>query len=373
MNMFEAFEYRLLQTTRNIDLAFAVACAVLAIIVAILDLQASFAFIALGFLFTRVALRDQRRCDAIFARGIAAALAESDVDILDFAEAAVTLRPIALDGIKVQAPEPGNDPGPAPMLQWIKIADLVVDDAYQRHIGLVGRRNITSIAAGFRWSRFAPVVVSPVPGGKFAVVDGQHRATPALLVGFDSVPCQVIVAAAEEQARAFVAINGKVTRVSRLSLHKAAVAAEDAAALAIERVAQKAGARVLRYPKSELNQEPGETMAIGTIADCIRAYGEGHTVTALRVIVGTRNNVRGGLLAPIIAANALALSRLARRMRVDEPALISAFERINLIREMSKARSTERNRGTAVWTVLADRLTVALELHFGLTGKARAA
>src|SRR5687767_15353118 len=108
--------------------------------------------------------------------------------------------------------------GPAPMLQWLKIADLVVDTSYQRPIIGKGRRNVDRIARAFSWSCFAPVVVSPVEGGKFAIIDGQHRTTAASLVGIDSVPCQIVIAEREEQAAAFKAINGITTPISRMAL-----------------------------------------------------------------------------------------------------------------------------------------------------------
>ena len=72
--------------------------------------------------------------------------------------------------------------------------------------------------------------LAPVAGGKFAIIDGQHRATAAALIGIETVPAQVIVADRIEQASAFKSINGQVTRVNKLALHHAAVAAGDAEA-----------------------------------------------------------------------------------------------------------------------------------------------
>jgi ParB-like nuclease domain len=117
--------------------------------------------------------------------------------------------------------------GAAPMLQWLKIADLVVDPAYQRPIVGKGRQNVDRIAQTFSWSCFAPVVVSPVEGGKFAIIDGQHRTTSAAILGFDSVPCQIVIAAREEQAAAFKAINGMTTPISQMALHAAALVATE--------------------------------------------------------------------------------------------------------------------------------------------------
>jgi hypothetical protein len=122
------------------------------------------------------------------------------------------VRAISVEGF--EKPK-GMSPGPAPMLQWIRIAELVVDPTYQRPIIGKGRKNVDQIARSFSWSCFAPVVVSPVEGGKFAVIDGQHRTTAAALAGFETVPCQVVIAAQQEQAAAFKAINGITTAISQ--------------------------------------------------------------------------------------------------------------------------------------------------------------
>ena len=90
------------------------------------------------------------------------------------------MRPISIEGFE----KPKSvSAGAAPMLQWLKITDLVVDPAYQRPIIGKGRQNVDRIAREFSWSCFAPVVVSPVAGGRFAIIDGQHRTTSAAIVG----------------------------------------------------------------------------------------------------------------------------------------------------------------------------------------------
>lgn len=272
------------------------------------------------------------------------------------------LRPISIDGFSGVLPS--DAAGDRPQLQWIAIDRLVVDETYQRPITGGGRRNVMDIARAFRWSRFTPVVVAPIDGGRFAIVDGQHRTTAALLAGISEVPCQIVAAGQVEQAEAFSAINAKVTRVGRLAIFRAALAAGEGEALTIEKAARRARVKILPYPKSELNQEPGETMAVGTIAQCLRNYGEHTLVLALRVVVETRNNVKGGLLSDIIAANCAAIHKLPARIRTAEGSVIAAFEQINLIREMSKARAYERPKGVPAWRELADRLARQLAAHF---------
>lgn len=254
-----------------------------------------------------------------------------------------------------QVPTDRPDAGPAPQLQWLPIALLRVDPAYQRPITAKGRQNIVKIVKEFRWNRFAPVVVSPIAGGLYAIVDGQHRTTAAATVGLESVPCLVILADAREQAAAFSAINGAVTRMHKMSIHHAAVAAGDPAACEIDAVARAAGVTILRYPKSELHQAPGETMAIGSIAEAIAAHGEAATVLALKAIREPPNNVRGGLTGPIIRATAAMAAFMLERNATDAD-VIGFISRRVLIRESDKARTTGRPKGVAVWSELFDRL-----------------
>lgn len=246
------------------------------------------------------------------------------------------------------------------MLQWIRVEDLVVDDSYQRPIYGAGKNNVRKIVAEFRWSMFAPVIVAPVEGGKFAVIDGQHRATAAAIRGIESVPAQVIIADQMEQASAFQSINGQVTRMHKLALHHAALASGDPAATELTEVATAAGVTLLRYPKAVNNIEAGETMALGTIAEGLRLYGRDVVVTALTCITETENNKPGVLAAGIIRALCSVLAANAT-WREGGSKLLEAFDEIDLEIEFEEAKMTRRPKGTATWEILGDRLRAELQ------------
>jgi len=278
-----------------------------------------------------------------------------------------TLRPIEQPAPDT-LPHPAHaSAGPAPQLAWLRIAQLVVDPAYQRGITAGGRKNIRTIVAGFRWARFSPVIVSPIEGGLFAILDGQHRTTAASLIGIDSVPCQIVFATPGEQAEAFTAINSATTRVNGLALFRAALAAGDAEVIRIAEVAARASVTILASPTMELKQKPGETMAIGALRDAIRAHGDDVVVLALRCVRETRNNVQGGLSAAIITAMAHFVAK-ALSFSHEPVAIIAFFDSVILIRELDKAKMTERPRGVAVWSVLADRLDAAWAKHTAKRG-----
>jgi hypothetical protein len=85
---------------------------------------------------------------------------------------------------------------------------------YQREISRAGSINVERIAEYFGWEKFSPVIVAPVEGGMFSIIDGQHRATAAMLRGIEKVPYEIVHIDRARQAEAFAAINGNITRVS---------------------------------------------------------------------------------------------------------------------------------------------------------------
>jgi hypothetical protein len=246
------------------------------------------------------------------------------------------------------------------MLQWLKIADLVVDPAYQRPIIGKGRQNVDRIARAFSWSCFSPVVVSPVEGGKFAIIDGQHRTTSAAILGFESVPCQIVIAAQEQQAAAFKAINGTVTPISQMALHAAALVASEPWAVQIAHVCACAQVELLRYPVPAEKQASGQTMAVGALAKCLRQYGEATLITALQCVTQTSNNQPGALSARTIKAMCYVLHSDCER-RDSGLALLEAFDSINLmaIQDASAVDAAVKKVGRV--QSMADRIRVELD------------
>lgn len=176
-------------------------------------------------------------------------------------------------------------------LEWLNVKQLVVDPEYQRDISSLGRSNVRKIAAAFNWSMFAPVIVAAAGGDKYVIVDGQHRTTAAALCGIEKVPCAIIEAKPGEQAAAFKAINGNVTKLSSMQLHYASLASGDERACRTSAVCKAAGVTILRYPKDHRSIAIGETMAVVIIGRMIQRHGEEPVTAALQAI----NAAGGGL------------------------------------------------------------------------------
>lgn len=196
-----------------------------------------------------------------------------------------------------------------PLLQWIKISLLVVDDGYQRDVMKYGRRNVVNIAREFDWSKFSTVIVSPVHGGCYAIIDGQHRTTAAACRGITEVPCEVIVADARKQAQSFAAINSNITKMTSIQVHAARVAAGDSGAVYLEKVCADGGVRLLRYPIEAKKIKVGDTNAVVQIKQALERYGEKALRTSLQCITKTRDGNPGMVRGIVVLALCQVLER----------------------------------------------------------------
>lgn len=189
------------------------------------------------------------------------------------------MRALTLD--KLSRPSVVRDPGPEPSQGWSPVEKLVIDPEYQREIRSDGRRAIERIAGAFEWSKFSPVICSPVSLGRFAIIDGQHRTTAAMLCGHVQVPCHILALDRAGQAAAFAAINGNVTKMTTWAIYKAALAAGEGWAQLAKQVAAVAGCKLMTSNKSSGDKEGGEIYGITTMRDMIARHGAAPVTLAL--------------------------------------------------------------------------------------------
>ena len=168
---------------------------------------------------------------------------------------------------------------PAPQLMWVEIADLVIDDRYQRPLNDGNWKVIRRIASEFRWSRFSPVLIAPVEGGKYAIIDGQHRAHAAALCRFEKIPAMVALVAPEEQALAFIEINTRQIRVGTHAVYRAALTAGEEWAVACHDAVKAAGCTLMtRNNIKQKDKLPGQVFCVGLIRRLVET-GKARAVT----------------------------------------------------------------------------------------------
>lgn len=248
-----------------------------------------------------------------------------------------SLHPLTKPAITYAKPGPAGTP---PRLDFLPLASLRIDDRYQRRIEGRGLRVIARICAEFDWNRFAPLIVAPIPGGDLhAIIDGQHRATAALLRGFDRVPCSIVSAGATEQPGIFTDVNGNVTPITIFQLFKAARAAGADWARDIDAACKAGGIVPLVYPKPKSVIKPFETMAIGTLRREIGRFGVEEVGTAIRHAAKQSGADEPGFWSSSAVGQAVADWRIARGKRAEiGNTQVSMAQRIRDLRKKGYSR-----------------------------------
>jgi hypothetical protein len=155
----------------------------------------------------------------------------------------------------------------------------------------------------------------------------------------------VIIADMAEQAAAFKSINGQVTRMHKLALQAAALAAGDPAPLPSCRPwPRRPASPCCATRRCSTSMKPGETMALGAIAEGLRLYGRETVITALTCVTETENNKPGVLAGPMIKGLCAALAG-NDGWREAGGALLRAFDEIDLESELEEAKVTRRPKG----------------------------
>lgn len=249
------------------------------------------------------------------------------------------LRRIDLGG---RARTPGRKAEP-PVMRWLPIDLLRLDDSYQRPLGKGNWKHIEAIAAEFDWKHFSPILAAPIDFGLFAIIDGQHRCHAAMLRGFDQVPAMVVPMSHPEQARAFARVNGQVTAITVFHVYKAALAAAEPWALDARGAVEAAGCRLMTHNASTPSKKPREVYPIGLIRELVEA-GRGEMVTAvLTAIAGSR--VGGDAFAysnPVLKPFFAALAALKDWRVVD---LVWFLEEHDIVALHDHVAVMQRNRG----------------------------
>lgn len=261
--------------------------------------------------------------------------------------------------------------GPAPDLRWLPIERLRVDPSYQREITSRGQSHVRKIAEAFDWRLFSAVVVSPVAGGFFAIIDGQHRTTAAALVGQDSVPCQIIQADPTMQARAFEAINGRKINVTRDQRYKAALAAGDECALRVERLTRAAGIRLLTYTPNGASMKAGDCLAHAAIQKLCSAFVDGKAAFILTCMRAAAADIAGraAINTPFILACLQVFEDHSEWFGRGE--VVSAFEEYDPETEHARAAQRVANsRGLTLRDCLAAAIIERVERAFKASGAA---
>lgn len=228
------------------------------------------------------------------------------------------LRPIAAVDRVGQCPNPGA----APEIVHLTLAQLVVNDDYQRGLSKSSLSRIRKMAKEWSWNSYKAVSVAATDDPNlYEVVDGQHTAMAAASNGHVHIlPCLLMSAETiAEKAKGFVGINTAKVSLTKANIYKAQVAAEDPTALMVHRALQATECRVLEMPPTKGKYAVGDTMAIGTLLSIAQTRGEERLTTLLEMC-------KAGGCIPIgsktLKALNLALPLEAKALAAAKPKLV---------------------------------------------------
>lgn len=260
-----------------------------------------------------------------------------------------------------EAPEAREIDQAAPMLEWLKIENLVVDDTYQRPLNVSNWKAIRKIAKDFRWSRFTPLLCAPIEGGRFAIIDGQHRAHAAAMIGIEAVPAMIVHMSLPEQASAFSWVNGNVTKITGFHIFKAALAAKDQWAIDCDEVVRRAGCRLMPYNKSAHAKQAGEVFSIALIREYVEA-GMPEVVEkclfAIQINDETQDPApyQNGILRPFMAA--VASSQMF--LRADLVTFLHQHDLVAVQDRVADLRKQDAFRAKSSSALMKDSITALL-------------
>lgn len=190
-----------------------------------------------------------------------------------------------------------------PILQWVDLDQLVIDDRYQRPLERRNMIAIQKIADEFDWMQFSPVLIAPADGGRFAVIDGQHRAHAALLCGITRIPAQIVLATAGQQASAFAGVNAKVVQINGHQVYRAALVAKEGWAMRCRDVVEGAGCGLADANPTSKSRLPRVLYQIGQVRRMVCERGQADALdSVLRGLVAYDTADRVAIYSDYIVA-----------------------------------------------------------------------
>ncbi len=229
---------------------------------------------------------------------------------------------------------------PRPMLEWVAIDRMVIDDRYQRAMDAKGLQAVQRIADAFEWAKFSPVLLAPADGGRLAVIDGQHRVHAAKLCGLHAVPAQIVHLSVAAQAAAFVGVNTQVKQMTVHQIYRAALAGGEGWAVRCRDVVEGAGCHLATSNPSAVKRKAGVIYCIGAVRKMITGGQAKALSAALKAIRAYDTTGRVALYSDyILTPFVRAVASDAAFLRADLAGFLRANDPFRLIGRAEKMRA----------------------------------
>lgn len=252
-----------------------------------------------------------------------------------------SIEPINLAGL---APTTPTTTGP--IFEWVDPASLLVNETYQRDLSERSIKLIRRIVDGWNWTKFKPPVCSLGDNG-LEVIDGQHTAIAAASHPHVSqIPVMIVeTETVQDRASAFIGQNTDRLGITKMQLHRAAVAAGDEEALTIEQVCQRSGVHLLMAKPHRW--KTGDSLAVSAIGALIDRRGAMGARRVMELLVQAES-------APVTQAGLKAVEMILfdpDYAEADQEHLADAIKSLSTTAEREAATFAAAHR-VALWKAL---------------------
>jgi len=160
--------------------------------------------------------------------------------------------------------------------QNLPVEKLLVDEAYQRSLN---KDRVERIVKGFNTRQFGYLKVS-CRGGKYYVIDGQHRLAAAKQLGYTSLPCNVCEGLNQQtEADDFRVQQDNMSRIHTRDQFRAAVTANDDESVKIAKAVGDYGYTLQGFG---IDAKSADCISsIGTLQRIVRGSADGFKVLDL--------------------------------------------------------------------------------------------
>lgn len=240
-----------------------------------------------------------------------------------------------------------------PVLDWININSLTIDDTYQRDtLSKRSQQNIKKIKEAFAWSKFSPLTVADLGNDKYSIIDGQHRYIAAKELGdITELPCWIIPQCqTKSQADAFIDINKNRVYVNNWQMYKAKLAANDENATRIKEFLNAANITV---PFNGYCSKPNMTLAIACIGKHLQQHNDAYLSEVIADILKAYPNKVGQLKRDLI--DTLVLFKIRNGAKIKDEIIIKTLQAFD---------NADRITGKATELRAVDTSLKANEAHY---------
>lgn len=257
--------------------------------------------------------------------------------------------------------------GEPPVLEWVNLADLNIDGAYQR--GLDSRSSqdlIAGITKNWDWRLCQPLSVSRRDDDSLWVVDGQHR-----LVGargrndIPRLPCVIVPQATQkDEAETFIKLNKRRRALNSVDVFKASLAAGNPEATEVSRLIADAGLTIA--PHSNYTAwKPAMIFCVPGIASAYRRFGSNVTSNALVALQEAFSEQVLRYAGQILRGLFMFYAGEGKKAGFDPDAFIDRLSMNTQQQWMRKAHERIARTGESIGPAICGVLTDAYKAHVG--------